>query len=206
MPYLPAGSATYLGDPVWNENVESSFHKRRKKLYLFLLQSLPTCYGVCFFVALSGMRISVDLHRCLGSCTFQSGKTWSRAAGRNSPQTKPTFESLHSALWQEPWGERCLMVQSSQREEGYRKQEKNTLVRGQIALHVHEYLESRINESASRELIHSVLIHEVSSQAKAEGQSDQALRWVDTMGNLCGLAASSAVTLFCLPSYTSRSS
>ena len=107
------------------------------------------------------------LHRCLGSCTFQSGKTWSRAAGRNS--LRLSQPSSHCILL---YG-RSLEVKDAswcshlKGREGYRKQEKKIRwLGGQNIPARTRVSESRINESASRELIHSVLIHEVASQAR----------------------------------------
>ena len=39
----------YLGHPVQNEDVGSLFHKRRKKAFSFLLQSLPPVMVFAFF-------------------------------------------------------------------------------------------------------------------------------------------------------------
>lgn len=139
------------------------FIKEGKKALSFLLQSLPTCYIVCFFlVVLSGMRILKGqvwtLHRCLGPCTFQSGKTWCRAVGRNSLRLSQPLGlcillcgrslEVKDASW-------CSHLKGR---EGYRKQGKKIRwLGGQNIIPARTWVsESWINESSPRELIHSV--------------------------------------------------
>lgn len=138
------------------------FIKEGKKLFPFFCSLCHLLWCLLFFVAPSGMRILKGqvwtLHRCLGSCTFQSGKTWSRAAGRNSLRLSQPLGlcillygrslEVKDASW-------CSHLKGR---EGYRKQEKKIRwLGGQNIIPARTWVsESWINESAPRELIHCV--------------------------------------------------
>ena len=153
------------------------FIKEGKKLCPFFCSLCqPVMLFAFFLVVLSGMRILKGqvwtLHRCLGPCTFQSGKTWCRAVGRNSLRLSQPLGlcillcgrslEVKDASW-------CSHLKGR---EGYRKQEKKIHWLGdQNIIPARTWVsESWINESAPRELIH------VNTwglkPGKAKGQSD----------------------------------